>query len=35
MPMIDVYAAEGTFKDKYASTGADIVAAARRELAGK
>ncbi len=33
MPMIDVYAAEGTFSD--ANTGADIVAAARRELAGK
>lgn len=31
MPMIDVYAAEGTFSN----TGADIVAAARRELAGK
>ena len=31
MPMIDVYATQGTF----ANTGSDIVAAARRELAGK
>ena len=36
MPMIDVYAAEGRWgMNGHANTGADIVAAARSELAGK